>query len=150
MQSGGVMNLKKCVRHHKQTTIVTITVPCRPRKKPLDPPRKKTCRPARRQSAPENVCGTIFQKCDSTPHIYFTVAGVNLSATAIIQNETNCDMKVIIKTNTRDIIQMIGQSQQVSFVVPSIESLTVVCSGEKAAMGRGNYTICYRRMLDSP
>lgn len=68
-----------------------------------------------------------------------------MPASVRIQNDTNCEMQAIIKMKTKEIVQMIGQSQQVSLVLPSIKSLTIVCSGEAAPVARGSYIIKYRR-----
>ncbi|MFC3803463.1 S-Ena type endospore appendage [Cohnella sp. GCM10012308] len=93
----------------------------------------------------EEICGTIFQKCDSQPQVYFRAIEMQPSATVKLQNDTNCVMEAIIKLGTKEVVQLVGQSQQISLVLPSISSLTIRCSGEDSTQCRGCYIIRFRR-----
>ncbi|WP_411830154.1 S-Ena type endospore appendage [Paenibacillus sonchi] len=134
------MSLGRNVQVNKQTTIVKVNtkISCRSRKK------KKHCRRKKIKCFCEEVCGTIFQKCDSKPQVYFRAVEIRPSANVKIQNDTNCDMEAMIRTRKKEITQVIGQSQQVSIVVPSISRLTIVCNGDGSQVCRGRYDIKLR------
>lgn len=125
----------------KQITVVKMNskVSCQPIEK------KRHCR--RRKHVHffvEEICGTIFQKCDSGSQVYFRAIKVRPPASVKIQNDTHCEMEAIIKMRKKEITQKIGQSQQVSLVLPSISTLTIKCCGEESQVCRGRYTIKFR------
>ncbi|MFD2331844.1 S-Ena type endospore appendage [Cohnella sp. GCM10020058] len=142
--------MRKTIQVNKQTTIVVVDATAERRRKARcrRPVRRRGRRrrfdPGRRAYY-EEICGAIFQKCDSQPQVYFRAIEMQPSATIKLQNDTNCVMAAIIKMRTKEIVQLVGQSQQISLVLPSISSLTIRCSGEDAAQCRGSYIIRFRR-----
>jgi len=128
----------KTVQVNKQTTIVRVNTktPCRLKK-------KKRVQHQRKYFI-EEVCGIIFQKSDSPPQIYFRAIGVKPSALAKIQNDSNCQMEAIIKMRSKEITHMIGQSQQVSLVLPYLSKMSIRWAGGESQVCRGRYTILLR------
>ena len=141
--------MRKCFQNNKQTINVKIKMPCKRCvvKKPFRLAKnRKRCR-YRNISALEEIYGVIFQKGDLKPHVYFRSIRTCCYATVTIQNDTTSKMHAIIKMKTKEITQTIEQSQQISLVLPFITSLAIVCGGESAPYGRGNFTIRFRRRL---
>ncbi len=108
------------------------------------------CRPKHLASC-DRVCGIIFQPCNGDRQTYFTSLVPTGAAVARIQNDSACEMRVIIETRCRAFVQTIGQGQQVSVAVPSLLRLSIEC-GECGGDGpscRGQYEIQWRSKLES-
>ncbi|WP_425433896.1 S-Ena type endospore appendage [Marininema mesophilum] len=121
---------------NKQVNIVKVGECCRFKRKYF------------RKTANEKICGNIFQLCDAKPRLYYRAVDVFPSALVQIENKSNSIMIAFIKLRDGRIISdRIGQEQQVSFNVPSIQYLRIACISEETSYCRGSYVLFLRSHL---
>jgi hypothetical protein len=127
---------------NKQTTIVKVKSGCcRTKKRKLYFPKKKpVCLTV--------VCGDIFQPCNGESQTYFTNIDSHLAAMVKVTNDTPCTMVVALDFRACTRSQDVGQGQQISFYVPSIEFLRVRCMDCEQKICMGRYEISLFRRLN--
>lgn len=111
--------------------------------KPCDSSKKKRRSLGKLHVTSVDVCGKIFQACDSEPVTYFRSYEDHPPAVVRISNESDCVMQVVIYFgNERHVEGVISQGQDISFHVPSIRKLQVRCiDGGDHPFCRGQYWI---------
>ncbi|SFK81248.1 hypothetical protein SAMN03159341_101685 [Paenibacillus sp. 1_12] len=83
--------------------------------------------------------------CDGKPITYFVACSPPSSSIIRIDNNTPCTMTAIIEWHhNRETVGTIEQGQQISFAVPALRKLKIVCDGE-GGIGKGTYLIKLRR-----
>lgn len=83
--------------------------------------------------------------CDGKPITYFVACSPPLTSLIRIDNDTKCTMTAIIEWHHNRITEgTIEQGQQVSFAIPALRKLKIVCEGE-GGVGKGAYLIKLRR-----
>ncbi len=129
--------MSKPVQSNKLHSVVNVKTNCG-----CAPVRaKKRCVQKKRCAFVECVQGEIFQTSESGPCVYFRSVDVRPFAVVKIKNEGSCEMIVIIHSKHKEISETVLQGQDVSFLVPEIAKLMIVCDCNCEKVCRGKYEI---------